>query len=217
MPVQHLLRRTLFAAAGLASLLIITAACSVADEKPASKPSPEARNLALLLIKNALIAVNQGNLTGNYTVLRDLSSPGFRQRNSASDLGAIFGNLRKQKLDLSPIMLLDPVITQSKFSKEENLLRLTGFFPSEPVQIKFDLIFQMANPGGWMIDGVSIGTEQVEAKSRNEADETANRAPAEGQRQTPKNRPVKNSEPSSQGVKPASGLARPPVQVRPKR
>ena len=66
-------------------------------QQPASNVNTEARKLAQLLIKNALISVNQGNLTGNYTVLRDLASPGFRERNSASDLGSIFANLRKQK------------------------------------------------------------------------------------------------------------------------
>lgn len=179
-------------------------------QQPASNVNTEARKLAQLLIKNALISVNQGNLTGNYTVLRDLASPGFRERNSASDLGSIFANLRKQKIDLSPIVLLDPVITQSKFSKEQNQLRLAGYFPSEPVQIQFDLIFQMANPGGWMIHGISIGTEAAEARSRNEVEETTNRTttssedPSSKVRQASASSLTPTSAPASSRVVPAA-------------
>src|SRR4051794_31643976 len=58
---------------------------------PASAvPQDSQRTIAVILVKNALLAVNQGNLTGNYTVLRDLASPGFREKNSAADLAAIF-------------------------------------------------------------------------------------------------------------------------------
>jgi hypothetical protein len=173
-------------------------------QQPASNASTEARKLAHLLIKNALISVNQGNLTGNYTVLRDLASPGFRERNSASDLGSIFANLRQQKIDLSPIVLIDPVITQSKFSKEQNQLRLAGYFPSEPVQVKFDLVYQRANPGGWMIHGVSIGTESAEANSRNETEETANRTPSAPPEQSPKIRQVNATSPAPASGPPAS-------------
>src|SRR4051794_7956262 len=64
---------------------------------PATAVQPDSqRTIIVILVKNALLAVNQGNLTGNYTVLRDLASPGFREKNSAADLGAIFQNIRQQ-------------------------------------------------------------------------------------------------------------------------
>jgi hypothetical protein len=132
---------------------------------PASGMTAESRKLATLLIKNTLVAVNQANLTGNYTVLRDLSTPGFRQLNSAADLGTIFANLRQNKIDLSPIVLMDPVITAAKFSKEQKQLRLKGHFPSEPMQVEFELIFQQANPAGWIIHGISVGTTKAGAVS----------------------------------------------------
>src|SRR4051794_3123709 len=62
----------------------------------ASSQQDSQRTIAIILVKNALLAVNQGNLTGNYTVLRDLASPGFREKNSAADLAAIFQNIRQQ-------------------------------------------------------------------------------------------------------------------------
>ena len=170
-------------AAGLLKIVVVALAVglpsaialrfSIAADQPSSNANAnvDARKLASLLIKNALISVNQGNLTGNYTVLRDLASPGFRERNSAADLAKIFAGLREQKIDLSPIVLLDPVITQSKFNKEQQQLRMAGFFPSAPEQVKFDLTFQMINPGGWMIHTVSVGTAPVETQVSVEQEE----------------------------------------------
>ena len=184
MKTNSLMRRN---AAGLFKIVVVALAVglpsaialrfSIAADQPSSNANAndnanlDARKLASLLIKNALISVNQGNLTGNYTVLRDLASPGFRERNSAADLAKIFAGLREQKIDLSPIVLLDPVITQSKFNKEQQQLRMAGFFPSAPEQVKFDLTFQMINPGGWMIHTVSVGTAPVETQVSVEQEE----------------------------------------------
>ena len=207
-------------AATIVTLAMLAGPSFPAKAQQAPAPSStETRKLAHLLIKNALISVNQGNLTGNYTVLRDLASPGFRGRNSASDLGTIFANLRQQKIDLSPIVLLDPVITQSKFDKEQNQLRLAGYFPSQPVQIKFDLVFQMANPGGWMIHGVSIGTESAEAQARTETEETARSTPAAAQEQSSKVRPVNASQTEPESSPPRTRIipASAPLSIRPKK
>src|ERR1700754_3687658 len=42
---------------------------------------PDSQGLAVL-IQNSLIALNHANLTGNYSVLRDLAAPGFQKLNS---------------------------------------------------------------------------------------------------------------------------------------
>jgi hypothetical protein len=118
--------------------------------------SPDDRIATTILVKNALIAVNQGNLTGNFTVLRDLASPGFRQKNSAGDLAAIFQNLRQQKVDLSPIVVLEPLLAPPRTTGDGQLL-IEGYFPSSPLQIVFQLGYLKAETGGWMIDAVSVG------------------------------------------------------------
>ena len=66
----------------------------------------------LMLIRNTITLINHGNLTGNYTVVRDLASEDFRRRNSAAELAATFANLRQQKLDLSPILVIDPQLAE---------------------------------------------------------------------------------------------------------
>ena len=59
---------------------------------PVAQPDAQ-RTMTIILVKNALLAVNQGNLTGNYTVLRDLASPGLASHQSTSrpaDQGDVF-------------------------------------------------------------------------------------------------------------------------------
>ncbi len=189
----------------LATVLLVGASAPVMAQEEAAAPAKgmtaESRKLATLLIKNTLVAVNQANLTGNYTVLRDLSTPGFRQLNSAADLGTIFANLRQNKIDLSPIVLMEPVITAAKFSQEQKQLRLKGHFPSEPVQIEFELIFQQANPAGWVVHGISVGTTKAGAAS--------NLDPAEAEQPAA-------AVPTRPAVRPASNTKTVPAGTRPK-
>ena len=138
--------------------------------------SPQDRATATILIKNTLIAVNQGNLTGNFTVLRDLASPGFRTRNSAGDLATIFQNIRQKKVDLAPIVVLDPIIAPPRTTKE-GLLVLEGYFASSPMQIKFQLGYIQGAGGGWMVDAVSVGIVPAP---------TTSQAPAAGTSSQPK-------------------------------
>ena len=120
------------------------------------------RTVAVILVKNALLAVNQGNLTGNYTVLRDLASPGFREKNSAADLAGIFKNIRQQKLDLSPIVVIDPVLNPPRINAEGQLL-LDGHFEAQQMRITFQLAFLKAPTNGWMIHGVSLNAVPLAA------------------------------------------------------
>jgi len=117
----------------------------------------------LMLIRNTLTLVNHGNLTGNYTVLRDLASERFRQRNTAGDLATTFGNLRQQKLDLSPILVIDPQLTQPPTEVAPGRLQLVGQFPTRPQAVQFALVFQQV-AAGWMIDEISLRVAPSEAR-----------------------------------------------------
>ncbi|MES2198498.1 MAG: hypothetical protein V4517_29095, partial [Pseudomonadota bacterium] len=66
--------RILTAAAGL---LVMASASHAQKSEPAPKPAQIDRNGVLILIRSALIALDQGNKTGNYTVLREIGAPGF--------------------------------------------------------------------------------------------------------------------------------------------
>jgi hypothetical protein len=110
-----------------------------------------------LLIYTMLIAINQANLTGNYSVVRDLAAPSFREANSVARLAEIFAALRGRNLDLSPILLLDPKLVRPPALMDNGFLRLSGFFPSTPEQVNFDLAFQPVG-GRWLLFGIAINT-----------------------------------------------------------
>src|SRR5262245_41295194 len=139
-------------------LLLVVAACGVAERgaRAQQQQQPPWDNAAqLMLIRNALTLVNHANLTGNYTVLRDLAGEDFRRRQTAADLAATFANLRKQKLDLSPILVIDPQLTRPPSEIAPGRLQLVGQFPTRPQAVQFALGFVRVD-GGWMIDDISL-------------------------------------------------------------
>lgn len=109
----------------------------------------------VVLTKTAIIAVNQANQTGNYSVLHALAAPAFRDKNSPKDLEKIFAKLRESNLDLSPVVIYNPSFTDSPQMMSNGLLRLRGHFPTEPLRVHFDLIFQPVG-GEWRLFGISL-------------------------------------------------------------
>src|SRR5262245_18160361 len=77
-----------------------------------------------MLIRSTLIALNQANGSGNYTVFRDLAASAFQGANSAADLSELFGTLRRRRIDLMPIIFVAPKPTQPPAIDERGHLRL---------------------------------------------------------------------------------------------
>jgi hypothetical protein len=115
----------------------------------------------ILLINSSLIALNQANATGNYTVLRDIGAPGFQQANSPERLAKVFGKLRNRQLDLTPILLFQPKLYRKPEMNDQGMLRITGYFPTAPERVNFDLIFQPVQ-GKWRLFGIAANTERVQ-------------------------------------------------------
>ncbi len=131
------------------------------EVKPAQEPKPAQidRNGVLILIRSTLLALDQANKTGNYTVLRDLGAPGFEAANTAARLGEIFANLRRDKIDLSGVAVLEPQLTLLPQIEANGLMHMTGFFPSVPAQVKFELLYAPVE-GQWKLFGISVGLAQ---------------------------------------------------------
>jgi hypothetical protein len=115
-------------------------------------PQPE---VLLVLIRLSLVALRDAVQTGNFTVLRDLGAPTFQAANSAAQLGTIFADLRNRNIDLSPVVVVTPEMSEPPAITAENLLRLVGYFPTKPLQIKFQMLFQPVN-GQWRLFGMSV-------------------------------------------------------------
>src|SRR5271154_4106343 len=100
------------------------------DAKTTSEPKPAEidRNGVLILIRSTLLALDQANKTGNYTVLRDLGAPGFQVTNTAAHLGEIFASLRRDRIDLSGVAALEPQLTLLPQIEASGMMHMTGFF-----------------------------------------------------------------------------------------
>jgi hypothetical protein len=113
--------------------------------------------LVVTLLRNTLSALHQANITGNYTVLRDLGAPGFRDTNTAARLAEIFALIREREVDLSRVVLLDPQLTDARINPN-GMLYLAGGLATEPVAVKFELLYE-AIEGTWRLFGISIAPE----------------------------------------------------------
>ena len=137
---------------------------AIAQANPTTKQRPAIANerdqkFIHALVKTSLIAVNQGNLTGNYSVLRDLGDPTFIQKNTTADLAVLFANFRRNNVDFSGIVELTPIFTQVPIITEKNIFRTTGYFPTTP-NIQFDIIYQLVG-NRYRIDSISVGTPKA--------------------------------------------------------
>ncbi|HZY14227.1 MAG TPA: hypothetical protein VFE89_16025 [Beijerinckiaceae bacterium] len=119
----------------------------------APQPAQIDRNGVLILIRSTVLALDQANKTGNYTVLRDLGAPGF-QANTAARLAEIFASQRRDNLDLSGVAVIDPQLMVLAQIEADGMMRMAGFFPSVPQQVKFEMLFAPVS-GQWRLFGLS--------------------------------------------------------------
>lgn len=115
-------------------------------------PTP---NQLRILIRSTIVALDHANGTGNYTVLRDLGAPGFQRANSSARLAELFAPLRQQKINLGPVLLIEPKLVKPPSLNEQGHLRVTGFFPSNPLQVQFDLAYERVEDN-WSLFGVAV-------------------------------------------------------------
>jgi len=113
-----------------------------------------------IMIKTTLIAFNDANRTGNYSVLRDLASPSFREANTSAQLAEIFQGARHSNLDLAPIVLFQPQLVRKPAVDQHGLLQVSGFFATRPEQVQFDLAFQEVD-GYWRLFGIHVTAQKV--------------------------------------------------------
>jgi hypothetical protein len=125
----------------------------------APKPAQIDRNGVLMLIRSSLLALDQANKTGNYTVLRDLGAPGF-QTNTAARLAEIFAKQRSDNLDLSGVAVIDPQLSLLPQIEANGLMHMAGFFPSVPTQVNFELMYAPVS-GQWRLFGISVNIGQA--------------------------------------------------------
>jgi hypothetical protein len=176
----------------LAFALVLGAQAAAADQqgRPAAAsaaPKPGEMQMSAVtltvIIKDAIIALNQANATGNYSVLRDMGTPVLRESFDQTALAAAFANLRARKIDLSPAYFLSPNLTKKPELNKDNELVLVGLFPTQPLQIQFELRFMQLD-GRWRLAGIAVDAvppSASQALAAPSAPPAPAQQPAEGQ------------------------------------
>lgn len=126
----------------------------VAQGQQTSAPAQIDKNGLLILIRSALYALDLSNKSGNYTILREISSPGFAAANDAARLSASFRSQRERNLDFSGVLVYEPTMTTMPEIDKNGMLRFAGYFPSASSQINFEMIFEPVK-GRWRLFGLA--------------------------------------------------------------
>jgi len=148
---------------------------------------PDADRL-VLLIRTALLSLNDAIRTGNYTVLRDIGGPSFREFNSAARLSQVFSGLGAQGLDLSMIAIMAPQLSEVPTLDARNTLRLKGYFPGKPLQVNFEILYEPVG-GHWRLFGLSVNAAPPQVAPEAQAQPSPARAAAPSTTQRTASRP----------------------------
>ena len=165
---MHIVATLCFAGAVAGFSALTTLPASAQDAKEAEKPAAVAAGAnkpspakMLTLIKTSIIALNQANQANDYSVLYKTAAPGFQKANPEAKLAETFAKFREAKLDLSPIVNFQPKVKQPELT-EQGYLRLTGYFPTKPLQVNFDLLYENVQ-GDWKLYGIALAPVKAQA------------------------------------------------------
>lgn len=119
----------------------------------AALPAPDALG-AVKLVTGAIIAVDQANKTGNYSVLFGLGSAGFQANNSSASLGAVFAVFRQRQIDLADVLVLSPTYDFPPTLVKPDTVRIRGRFSLPRGVLAFDLLYKWDR--GWRLDAIAL-------------------------------------------------------------
>lgn len=122
------------------------------------------------LVKSTLTALNQANLTNDYSVLLGLASEEFQSNNSEATLAEAFRPVRESGINFAGIVEFQPVFSAPPALDEQDMLQVVGYFETVP-QIEYGMVFQPVD-GRFLVDGLSINILPVAAETEATSAET---------------------------------------------
>ena len=80
-------------------------------------------------------------------------------------------------MDLSAVSVITPQLTEAPtLDQQKGMLHLKGYFPGQPVQINFEMLYQAVD-GRWRLFGLSVNASQTQGSFPAEATAQPNPAP----------------------------------------
>jgi hypothetical protein len=156
MPVKLLLRRI-----ALLSLLVAASALSGLQTTAAEGWKVPDGHERTRLIRSTLNAINDANLTSNYSVLYALSSPEFQERYTLETISSVCRILRDRKIDIAAALGAEPVIEDATAFSAQRVVQFRGYFPTAPARLRFLLSYQSIE-GRWRLFGFNLSIEASE-------------------------------------------------------
>lgn len=116
---------------------------------------------AVNLARATLMSIHDANISGNYTVLKDLGSPAF-QRRSAIVLATSFSPLRQRNLDLFMAASTVPRLSTAPVVDADGRLHVKGSFTTRPQAVLFDFTYEQSD-GIWKHSSLRVGLSEQAA------------------------------------------------------
>ena len=168
------------------------------QQAPQIQTGPIDRPGAVLLMRNALLALDHANKASDYGVFRTNASTAF-QVNSAAKLSEIFAGQRREGLNLAYAAILEPRWTVEPQIEASGMIHMAGYFEVNPVPVTFDLLFTQQN-GQWLLFGLTVGLAQPVPQAAAPAPPAPTAAPAK----------AAETKPAAPAPKPAAGAPKQP-------
>ena len=108
----------------------------------------------VVLVHSTLARLNDANLTGNYSILLQRASEGFRQANPPTQMAQGFEAFRASGVDLWAASIY-PIRWREEFVELGQSLRIVGVVESRPQEVTFDLGFVFEN-GEWRLASIAV-------------------------------------------------------------
>jgi hypothetical protein len=129
-----------------------------AQPAKAVQPQVPPNEAIVIMIRSALLAVSQANMTNNYTVLNALGSPAFRVSNTPQRLSQAFEQFRTNQIDIAPVVYVMPQLTYAPIV-DKGKLRVVGLFPTQPMQVNYNLSYEVVGDK-WMLSDIAVNLER---------------------------------------------------------
>ena len=120
-------------------------------------PSDDAQDV---LVRATLMAFNDANMTGNYTVLLAKSSQQFQAQVTPEKLSAALEVFRTSKLFFESIVNKKYDSTEKPVIDQEGVLNLGGIIKSSEMQVTYKLRF-VQNGTAWKLLGFNVDARKL--------------------------------------------------------
>ena len=135
-------------------MLAVTALMLMASLAQAQNKVPSERALEAL-VKTTLLSFNDANVTGNYEVFHAKLSRPFREQFPVERLARRFQEFNKKHVDFDIVAALKPSYDPAPKVDDDGKLLVKGYFPTEPLQVYFNLEF-IPSDGEWKLIGINV-------------------------------------------------------------